>query len=99
VATAWCLASLAGLKAANARWPEPGALRAAARTRAPAVREALAPVAALVAAGLAGVALARLDRLADFAAAHTVATLAAMAISLCAAALVAAVSLADQRGR
>jgi membrane-associated phospholipid phosphatase len=99
VATAWCLVVLAGLRAADARWPEPGALRAAAHARAPALGAALAPVAAVAAAGAGGVALARVDRLAGFAAAHTTATLAAIAISLCAAVLVAAVTLADPRSR
>ena len=99
VATAWCLVTLAALRAADARWPERGALRAAAHARVPALAEAFAPVAALIAAGTAGVALARVDRLTDFAGAHTTATLAAIAISVAAAALVAAVSLADPHGR
>jgi membrane-associated phospholipid phosphatase len=99
VATAWCLVTLAALRAADRRWPEPGALRAAAHARAPALAEAFAPIAALLAAGAAGVALARVQRLADFAGAHTTATLAAVAISVSAAALVAAVSLADPHGR
>jgi hypothetical protein len=87
------------MRFADARWPEPGTLRAAARSRTPAVRDAIAPVGAVVAAAAAGVGLARLDRVTDFAAAHTAATLAAIAISVCAAALVAAVSLADHRTR
>jgi membrane-associated phospholipid phosphatase len=99
VATAWCLATIAGLRAADARWPERGTIRAAARTRAPAVAEVLAPVGALIAALGIGVGLARLDRINDFAHTHTTATVAAVAISVCATALVAAVSLADQRAR
>lgn len=96
VATAWCLVTLAGLRLADARWPEPGTMRSAARTAAPA---AIAPAAALAAAGAAGVGLARLERVVGFAGAHTVATVAAIGISLCAAALVAAVSMADPRPR
>lgn len=99
VATTWCLVTLAGMRVADTRWPEPGTLRAVARSRTPAVREAIAPVAAVVGAAAAGVGLARLDRVIDFAVAHTAATLAAMAISACAAALVAAVSVADPRQR
>jgi len=52
-----------------------------------------------VAAAATGVGLARIDRITDFATAHTAATLAAIAISIAAAALVAAVSLVDQRPR
>ena len=99
VATAWCLVTLAGIRIADARWPEAGTLRAAARTRAPAPLDALAAAGAIVAAAGVGVGLARLDRITDFAAAHTTATAAAIAISVCAAALVAAVSMADQRPR
>ena len=96
VATAWCLVSLAAIRAAGARWPEAGSIRAAARIHAP---TAIAPAAALVAAAALGTALARLDRLVGFAAAHTTATIAAIGISLCAAALVAVVSLADPQPR
>ena len=96
VATTWCLVTLAALKAADARWPEAGTLRTAARTRAAA---AGAPAAALVAAAALGAGLARLDRLVGFADAHTSATLAAIGISLCAAVLVTAVSVADGQKR
>jgi membrane-associated phospholipid phosphatase len=96
VATAWCLVILAALKAADARWPEAGTLRAAARSKVP---TAIAPAGAVVGAALLGVGLARADRLAGFAGAHTTATVAAIGISLCAAVLVAAVSLVDQRRR
>lgn len=96
VATTWCLVTLAALKAADARWPEAGTLRTAARTRAAA---AGAPAAALVAAAALGAGLARLDRLVGFADAHTSATLAAIGISLCAAVLVTAVSVADCQKR
>ena len=99
VATAWCLVTLAGIRIADARWPEPGTLRAAARTRAPAPHDALAAAGAMVAAVGVGAGLARLDQITDFAAAHTTATAAAIAISVCAAVLVAAVSLADQQPR
>ena len=99
VATAWCLATLAAMRIADARWPEPGTLRAAARTHAPAPHDALAAAGAMVAAVGVGAGLARLDRITDFAAAHTTATAAAIAISVCAAGLVAAVSLADQQPR
>src|SRR3954451_10507160 len=67
VATAWALMVLAALRAAEARWPEAGTLRTAARTRAPAVGEALAPAGAIVAAAAAGVGLARVDRITEFA--------------------------------
>lgn len=96
VAAAWCLVVLAGLRAADARFSQAGSLRAAARTAAP---TALAPVAAIAGAAALGIALARLERVVGFADAHTAATAAAIGISLCAAALVAAVSLADQRPR
>jgi hypothetical protein len=99
VATAWCLVTLAGMRIADARWPQAGTIRAKARTRAPAIQAAAAPVVAIVAAAAAGVGLARLDRVTEFAAAHTSATLAAIVISFTAAALVAAVSLVDQRPR
>ena len=99
VATAWCLITLAGLRLADARWPEAGTIRAAAKSRAPAMKDALAPAGAIVAAAATGVGLARIDRITDFATAHTAATLAAIAISISAAALVAAVSLVDQRPR
>jgi hypothetical protein len=99
VATAWCLITLAGLRAADARWPDRGAIRAAALTRAPRLRETLGPIVAITGALALGVGLARLDRLAEFADAHTATTLAAIAMTLCAAALVTAVSLADQRSR
>jgi hypothetical protein len=56
-------------------------------------------VAAVVAALGAGVALGRLERIAEFAATHTTTTLAAIAIAATATALVTAVSLADQRPR
>lgn len=100
VATAWCLVALAGIRAADVRWPKKGALRAAARGRAPSIasRSPLAAMVVLAAAGL-GVALARIDQLVGFAGDHTTATVAAVLISLCAAALVAAVSVADQRAR
>jgi membrane-associated phospholipid phosphatase len=97
VATTWCLLVLAGLRAADARWPEPGTLRAAARTRVPSPRGAIGAAAAVAAAAGTGIALASPDRISGFAEDHTTATLAAIAISLLAAALVAAVSIADQR--
>jgi hypothetical protein len=59
----------------------------------------VAPVAAVAAAAMIGVGLARLDRVAGFAHAHTAATAAAIGISVCAAALVGAVSLVDRRAR
>src|SRR5215218_4414504 len=65
VATAWCLVTLAGVRMADARWPTAGTIRAAARSRAPAVRDALAPAAAVVAAAATGVGLARIDRITD----------------------------------
>src|SRR5215213_3546459 len=67
VAATWCLVILAVMRAVDARWPEPGTFRAKARTRAPAVRDALAPAAAIVTAAATGVVLARLDRITGFA--------------------------------
>jgi membrane-associated phospholipid phosphatase len=99
VATTWCLVALAGLRAADARWPDAGEIRAAARANAPRLRETVGPVAAVTGALALGAGLARLDRLAAFADAHTTTTLVAVAMSVCAVALVAAVSLADSRSR
>jgi membrane-associated phospholipid phosphatase len=99
VASTWCLLTLAGLRYADERWPTPGTIRAAARTKAPTPSTAAMAIAATAAAVVTGITLARPQRLTDFAAAHTTATLAAIAISLTAAALVAAVSLVDQRPR
>ena len=95
IASTWCLVALATLRAADARWPEPGTIRAAARSRLP---TAVAPAAAIAAAALVA-ALARLDCLVGFAGDHTAATVAAVGMSLSAATLVAAVSLADRRAR
>src|SRR5215213_7145417 len=67
VAATWCLVILAVMRAVDARWPEPGTFRAKARNGAPAVREALAPAAAIVTAAATGVVLARLDRITGFA--------------------------------
>src|SRR3954447_5403286 len=97
VATTWALVTLAALRLADAKWPQPGTLRSKARTTAPALRSALVPAAAVVAAAAAGVGRARAHRITDFATAHTAATLAAIAISVCAAAVVAAVSLVAQQ--
>jgi hypothetical protein len=75
-------------------------MRAAARNRAPSLVSRL-PLAGvvLVAAIVLGLALARIDRVVEFADAHTTATVAAVLISVCAGVLVAAVSRADQRVR
>ena len=94
VATAWCLVTLAGLRMADARWPEAGTLRAKARVR---VATAVAPTAAIaIAAALAAV-VASVEWLTGFADAHTSAAIAAVLIIICAATLVTAISLADQR--
>src|SRR3954470_18712647 len=90
VATIWALVTLAAIKLADARWPEAGTLRTAARARAAAGLEVCAPVAACVAAAAAGIGLARVDRITQFATAHSAATLAAIGISVTAAAVVAA---------
>src|SRR4051812_8870164 len=67
VATTWALVTLAALRIADAKWPEPGTLRSKARTKAPALRSALAPAAAIMAAAATGVGLARVDRITEFA--------------------------------
>jgi membrane-associated phospholipid phosphatase len=96
VATIWCLTALAALRAIEARWPESGTIRAAARSALP---TAVAPAAAVIAAAAVAVGLARVEAVARFAGAYTAATVAVIGISLCAAALVTAVSLADSRPR
>jgi membrane-associated phospholipid phosphatase len=99
VATTWCLTLLAGLRAAEQRWPERGSLRDAAR-RAVAPREALKVVGILGAFGAAiasGIGLAKLDRVAQFADRHTTATVAAVTISLCAAGVVAGITMVTSR--
>jgi membrane-associated phospholipid phosphatase len=99
VATTWCLTLLAGLLAAEQRWPERGSLRDAAR-RAVAPREALKVVGILGAFGAAiasGIGLAKLDRVAQFADRHTTATVAAVTISLCAAGVVAGITMVTSR--
>jgi membrane-associated phospholipid phosphatase len=93
VATAWCLMALAALRTAGARWPDAGTIRARAR----ALPTAAAPLAGVATLAAAALAIGNVDRVTRFANAHTTATAAVIAISLCAAALVAAVSLADQR--
>jgi hypothetical protein len=99
VAATWTLLLLAALRAAEQRWPDRGSMRDAAR-RALGTKDALRALAgavALTCAAVAGIGLARVDRLARFADEHTVATAAAMAISLCAAAVVAGVTIVSSR--
>jgi membrane-associated phospholipid phosphatase len=97
LATGWALVALAALRAVEARWPEAGTIRGAAR-------HAIAPVGApLVAvAALAGLVIAALhaDEIARFAQRHTTAAGMVGAIALSAGVLLAAVAkLAGQPAR
>ena len=99
VAMTWCLILIAGLRIADERWPDPGAIRAATR-RAISARDTVTGLAAAGAAVLGvgiGVALTKADSVIRFAAEHTSATAAAMAICATAAAVVAAVTMAASR--
>jgi membrane-associated phospholipid phosphatase len=92
IATAWGLATFAGLRYANARWPEQGTLRIAARQ----AMAAPSPAAiARVALGLAAVACliaaTRAHQIASFAERHTAFVAVASAIAVAAAVLLAAV--------
>jgi hypothetical protein len=94
LATGWALVALAGLRAAEARWPSAGIIRGAARI-------ALAPLAMPVLAGASIVALLVLiphaAGIATFTHAHTTAVGVAGAIAASAAVLLAAVTkLADR---
>jgi hypothetical protein len=99
VATAWGLVTLAGLRYADARWPDGGAMRTAARANLPApstaslVRIGLATTAALAALAL----LLRPEKIAGFADRHTAFVAVAAAIALTAGALLAAVTRASRR--
>jgi hypothetical protein len=95
----WCHVLIAGMRIADERWPEHGTIRAATRkaisARDTAVALAVAGAAA-VAVGI-GVAASRADEILRFAADHTTATAASMAICAAAAAVVAAVAMAASR--
>jgi membrane-associated phospholipid phosphatase len=101
LAAAWGLLSLAALRAANARWPEDGSARQAAREavhRPPRLAIILAAVAAVVAVALV-VAVSRADALAAYAQRHTAAVAVGAAIVASGMALLAAVTaLAARRG-
>jgi small neutral amino acid transporter SnatA (MarC family) len=97
LATGWTLLALAGLRAAEARWPTPGTIRGAARV-------ALAPLAVPVLACASIVAFVVLiphaDGIARFAHHHTTALGMVAAIAASAAVLLAAVTkLADRPAR
>jgi membrane-associated phospholipid phosphatase len=97
LATGWALVALAGLRAAEARWPTGGTIRGAARI-------ALAPLAAplLACASIAALALLALHArgIASFTGEHTTAVGVAGAIAATGAGLLAAVTkLADRPAR
>ena len=93
LATTWCLVALAGLSAANRRWPARGDMRRAARD-AVGGRRAIAQVALglLALAFVAGLAVSRARWLTDYAHDHTAAVAVGAAIAASAAALLAAVT-------
>ena len=92
IATAWGLATIAALRTLNARWPERGTVRLAARQALPAPSIAtIARAAILVAVIGALVAASRAHQIASFADRHTAATAVASAIAVAAAVLLAAV--------
>jgi hypothetical protein len=100
LATAWALVALAGLRAAQARWPERGSMRRAARESIPTPsRAALGTMAAAALAGAGAVAALRADQLATYAQQHTIAVTAAVAIAASAAALLAAVAALAARSQ
>ncbi|MEA2429683.1 MAG: hypothetical protein QOI19_156 [Thermoleophilaceae bacterium] len=92
IATAWGLAVFAALSTVNARWPERGTVRQAARDALPAPSVATIAKAGLAAAVIAAlVAASRAHQIASFADRHTAATAVASAIAVTAAVLLAAV--------
>ena len=100
IATAWGLATFAALTAVNARWPERGAVREAARQALPAPSAATIAKAAIAAVVIAAlVAASRAHQIASFADRHTAATAVASAIAVTAAVLLAAVVSISSRSR
>ena len=100
IATAWGLTTFAALTAVNARWPERGTVRQAARQALPAPSAATIAKAAVVAAVIAAlVAASRAHQIASFADRHTAATAVASAIAVTAAVLLAAVVSISSRSR
>jgi membrane-associated phospholipid phosphatase len=95
VATVWCLLPVAALRAVNARWPERGTVREAAREAMPTAAPspaAIARVALAVTALASLVAAGKADALAGFAERHTAFVAVACAIAVSAAVLLAAVA-------
>jgi membrane-associated phospholipid phosphatase len=92
IATAWGLVAFAALTTVNARWPQRGTVRQAAREALPAPSVATIAKAAVAAAVIAAlVAASRAHQIASFADRHTAATAVASAIAVAAAILLAAV--------
>jgi membrane-associated phospholipid phosphatase len=88
VATSFALFTVAGLRAAEERWPERTGRKAARRVFAEVdARRVATVVAAFVLAALAGVAIAAGDRTLTFAGRHTTAVLASVVVAAMAAAL------------
>lgn len=99
VATAFALATVAALRAADARWPERSG-RAAARRALSGIeaRHPVVVVAGFVVATLVGVAVAAGDQTVHFAGRHTVAVGAAVVVAALAAALpVSVIALGSRR--
>jgi hypothetical protein len=98
VATAWALAALAALRYAQARWPERGTMRRAARgaMAAPRLRTLGWALAAIVAAGAVLVA-SRLHEVASFAHRYTALVAVAGGIAVCAVLLLAGVAVLSSR--
>jgi membrane-associated phospholipid phosphatase len=93
VATAWGLTTLAALRAVNARWPQRGTVRKAAREAINAPSPAAIAKGAIVLAAVAALlAASRADQIASFADRHTAALAVASAIAVAAAVLLAAVA-------
>jgi membrane-associated phospholipid phosphatase len=100
IATAWGLTVFAGLTTVNARWPQRGTVRQAAREALPAPSAATIAKAGLAAAVIAAlVAASRAHQIASFADRHTAATAVASAIAVAAAVLLAAVVSISSGGR
>jgi membrane-associated phospholipid phosphatase len=92
IATAWGLVAFAALSTVNARWPQRGTVRQAAREALPAPSVATIAKGAVAAAVIAAlVAASRAHQIASFADRHTAATAVASAIAVAAAILLAAV--------
>jgi membrane-associated phospholipid phosphatase len=99
IATAWCMAALAGLRFADSRWPVKGSMRKAARAALPAPSTAsIVGVGVVTALVLGAIALAtRADQIVGFAQRHTAFVAVATAIALAALALLGAVTRASHR--